>query len=153
MVMPSAHRTVVIARPVEEVFAFFADCEANDPLWRDHVKDIRGEGTAGVGMRYYQRVAGPGGRAIPADFEITIYEPNERLFFDVVAGPVRPHGEFLFTSQGDATQVSFSLAAELTGLKKLLMSKPVESAMKAEVAGLDKAKAILDEGPSGTASR
>ena len=151
--MPSAQRTIVIARPVEEVFAFFADCETNDPLWRDHVKEISGEGTAGVGMVYHQRVTGPGGRSIPADFEITTYEPNERLFFDVVAGPVRPHGEFLFTPQGDTTQVSFSLAAELTGLKKLFMSKPVQAAMQSEVGSLDKAKAILESGTGGSPTR
>ena len=60
--MPHAQRTIVIARPPAEVYAFFADAE-NDPQWRSAVKSIKREGPLAVGARYTQRVAGPGGRA------------------------------------------------------------------------------------------
>jgi hypothetical protein len=40
--------------------------------------------------------------------------------------------------------VTFSLNADLTGIKKLFMSKPVQKSMDAEMAGLDKAKALLE---------
>jgi hypothetical protein len=52
---------------------------------------------------------------------------------------------FAPTSEG-ATEVSFTLAAELAGLKKILMSKPVQKSMDGEMANLDKAKAILETG-------
>jgi uncharacterized protein YndB with AHSA1/START domain len=144
--MPSAQRTLVIARPVSEVFAFFTDPD-NDPRWRSAVKEIRAEGPPAAGTRIHQVVAGPGGRGIKADIEITGYEPDQRYAFAVIAGPVRPRGEMRFapTSEG-ATEVSFTLAAELAGLKKILMSRPVQKSMDGEMANLDKAKAILETG-------
>jgi uncharacterized protein YndB with AHSA1/START domain len=42
--MPSAQRSVHIARPVDEVFAFFTDA-ANETRWRSaHLKEFRAEG-------------------------------------------------------------------------------------------------------------
>lgn len=42
--------------------------------------------------------------------------------------------------------MTFTLDAELTGVKKLLMAKPVQKSMDAEMANLDKAKALLESG-------
>ena len=39
--------------------------------------------------------------------------------------------------------MTFSLNADLTGIRKL-MSKPVQKSMDAEMASLDKAKALLE---------
>jgi hypothetical protein len=36
------------------------------------------------------------------------------------------------------------VSAELRGIKKLLLARPVQRAMESEVAGLDKAKAALE---------
>lgn len=142
--MPSAQRSIVIARPAAEVFAFFTD-PANDPKWRPHVKEIRAEGPPAVGSRIHQVIAGPAGRGIPADLEVTAYEPSTRYAFDVIAGPARPKGEFRFATTADGgTEVTMSLRAELTGAKKLLMSKPVQRSMDGEVAGLEKAKQLLE---------
>ena len=40
--------------------------------------------------------------------------------------------------------MSFSLAVELSGIKKLLMSRPVQRAMDAEVQAIEQAKAVLE---------
>ena len=141
--MPSAQRTITIARPVAEVFGFFADAE-NDPQWRPGVTEIKRDGPLAKGARYHQRIAGPGGRAIPADIELTDYVPDELVAFQVTAGPVRPQGSYRFSASGTGTDVTFSLSAELTGLKKLLMSRPVQKSMDGEMAGLDKAKRLLE---------
>lgn len=142
--MPRAQRTLVIARPVSAVFEFFTD-PANDPQWRNHVKEINAEGPVATGSRVHQVIAGPGGRGIPADFEVTAYEADRRFAFDVIAGPVRPRGEMRFTpTEEGATECSFTLEAELSGLKKLLMGRAVQRSMDGEMADLDKAKAILE---------
>ena len=141
--MPQAKRTIVIARPQSEVFAFFADAE-NDPQWRSAVKLIKREGPLAVGARYTQRVAGPGGREVPADVEVTTLEPDVEVAFRGIAGPVRPDGGYTFAALEDGTLVTFRLSAELTGIKKFLMGKPVQKAMDAEMANLDKAKAVLE---------
>jgi uncharacterized protein YndB with AHSA1/START domain len=141
--MSSAQRTIVIDRPPNQVFSFFAD-PANDRTWRPHVKEIAAEGPPGVGSRIHQVVEGPGGRGIAADIEITAYEPPSRYAFTVVAGPARPKGDFRFAAAGEGTEVRFSLNAELGGLKKLFMSGPVQRSMDGEMAALDKAKALLE---------
>src|SRR4051794_30397413 len=143
--MPSAERTIAINRPPEEVFRFFTT-PANDPSWRPHVKEISASGPVAAGSAIHQVIDGPGGRGIPADIQVTAYEPPSRYAFQVVAGPARPHGEFRFAPAGDGTQVTFSLAAELGGLKKLFMSSPVQKSMDGEMRSLDTAKARLEGG-------
>jgi uncharacterized protein YndB with AHSA1/START domain len=141
--MPSAQRTIVIARPLDGVFAFFTD-PANDRSWRPAVKEISTQDPPGVGRRIHQVVAGPGGRGIAADIEVTGYEPSSRYAFQVVAGPARPQGEFRFIETPNGTEVHFSLSAELSGIKKLLMSGAVQRSMDGEMAGLDTAKRLIE---------
>jgi uncharacterized protein YndB with AHSA1/START domain len=143
--MPSAQRSVVIDRPPGEVFDFFTN-PANESRWRTHVKEVSASGPIGVGSRVHQVVSGPGGRGIPADIEVTAYQPPERYAFRVVAGPVRPTGEYRFAGQGNTTTVTFSLDAQLSGWKKLLMSRPVQKSMDGEMQALDRAKALLESG-------
>ncbi|NUU26446.1 MAG: hypothetical protein HOV68_33820 [Streptomycetaceae bacterium] len=141
--MPEAVHTVRINRPAAEVFAFFADGE-NDPQWRPLVKEIVRDGPIGPGATYRQRIAGPGGRAIPSDYRVTAYEPDSHLAFEVIAGPVRPIGDYRFATVADGTEVTLKLSASLSGLKKLLMTRPVQQSMNSEVAALDRAKEILE---------
>ncbi len=146
--MPDAHRTIVIHRPPPDVFAFFAD-PRNDGLWRTHVRSIRADGPSAVGSRVAQVVEGPGGRGIAADFVVTAYEPPVRYAFQVVVGPARPRGEFRLAAQGTATEVAFSLRSELRGVARLMLSRPIRRSMEAEMADLDRARAIL-EAPVGS---
>jgi uncharacterized membrane protein len=141
--MPSAQRSVVINRPVDEVFAFFTN-PSNELAWRPHLKEVASQAPIAVGTRVHQVVKGPGGRGIPADIEITGYEPSARYAFRVVAGPVRPVGEFRFTGEDRATTVSLSLSADLTGVKKLVMSRAVQRSMDGEMQALDRARAVIE---------
>jgi uncharacterized membrane protein len=141
--MPNAHRTIVIARPPDEVFAFFTD-HANDPKWRPFVKEIDPVSGVPVGTRVHQVIKGPGGRGLGADIEVTANEPPSRYAFQVVAGPARPRGEFRFIETPNGTEVHFSLAAELGGIKKWILSGPVQRSMDGEMAGLDTAKRLIE---------
>jgi len=142
---PEAERTVLIHRPPSTVFAYFADGE-NDPQWRPMVKEIARNGPIGPGMTYRQRIAGPAGRKIPSDFRVTEYEPDSHLAFEVTAGPVRPVGDYRFVPVDDGTEVTLKLSASLSGLKKRVMTKPLQQSMDSEVAALDRAKEILESG-------
>ena len=141
--MPSAQHSVSIRRPVDEVFAFVADGE-NATRWRPGVLDVSRESGEGMGAIYRQGVRGPGGRRIPADYEITAFEPNRRIGFQAIAGPVRPTGEYQFDPDGDGTRVSFSLDAVVTGWKRLLMGRAVQSTMDAEMRNLETLKSLLE---------
>lgn len=141
--MPSAQHSVSIGRPVSEVFAFVADGE-NAMRWRPGVLDVSRESGEGLGAIYRQGVKGPGGRRIAADYEITAFEPDRRLAFRAIAGPVRPTGEYRFAQEGDGATVSLALDATLTGWKRLLMGRAVQSTMDSEVRNLNTLKSILE---------
>jgi carbon monoxide dehydrogenase subunit G len=143
--MPSAQRTISINTTAEKAFAFFAD-PVNDMRWRPGVKEISAMGAPGVGAKVHQVIAGPGGRGVAADIEITAYEPPTRYAFSVIAGPARPKGEFRISPSSAGVDITFSLAAELGGLKKLLLGGPVQGSMNAEMAALDTAKRLLEGG-------
>jgi len=141
--MPSAERRITIDRPPDLVYAFFTD-HANDPKWRPNVIEIEPISGAPVGTRIRQVIKGPGGRGLGADLEIIANDPSARYSFQVVAGPVRPRGDFRFTPAGRGTEVQFSLTADLSGVKKLLMSGAVQKSMDGEMAGLDTAKRVIE---------
>ena len=114
------------------------------PRWRSGVLDVEHESGEGIGARYRQGVRGPAGRRIPADYEITRFEPGRFIGFRATAGPVRPVGSFAFAEDDGATSVTFALQADVTGLKRLLMGRAVQSTMDAEMAALDRLKAVLE---------
>jgi uncharacterized protein YndB with AHSA1/START domain len=140
--MPEASNETMIAQPPEVVFAYLANAE-NDAEWRPAVIEIARAHGDGVGTRYRQVVGGPGGRRIDADIEITEYEPDRRLAFRTVAGPVRPTGTYELDPADGGTRVRFTLRADLTGPKRL-MAPMVRKAMASEVANLENLKRKLE---------
>ena len=141
--MPQARYSVVVRRPIEEVFAFVADGE-QCPKWRPGVISIERVSGDGAGARYRQRVQGPMGRAVAADYEVTVFEPNRRLEFQTTTGPARPHGRYDLDSVAGGTQLTFALDAKLGGLSRLLMGSMVQRMMDAEVHNLDNVKRVLE---------
>jgi uncharacterized membrane protein len=142
-VVPHAEHRVVIKRPAADVFAFFAAGERG-PEWRSGIIDIKKVSGDGVGAQYKQSVRGPGGQAVAADYRITEFTPNSALAFEATAGPVRPRGRYQLTEDDGGTAVTFTLDADLSGLKKLLMGGMVTRTMATEVRSLDKAKVVLE---------
>ena len=146
--MPAARHEVTIHRPARDVFAFLAD-GLNGPQWRTGITDIALTSGSGSGAVYKQGVKGPGGRRIDADYRVTTYEPDRRLAFVAIAGPVRPTGEYVLEETPDGTRLTFSLDAELGGFKKLLMGGAVQKTMDAEVASTERLKQVLEAAPAG----
>jgi uncharacterized protein YndB with AHSA1/START domain len=140
--MPQAASQTTIARPREEVFAYLANAE-NDRAWRPGVLEIARVSGEGAGARYRQVVAGPGGRRIDADIEVTHYEPPARLAFRTLAGPVRPVGSYELEEVACGTRVRFTLTAELGGLKRA-MAPMVRRTMAAEVGSIDTLRQVLE---------
>jgi len=146
--MPAARHEVTIQRPAHEVFAFVAD-GLNGPRWRSGVLDIALVSGSGTGAVYKQGTRGPGGRRVDADYRITAFEPDRHLAFEVIAGPVRPVGDYLFEEDSGSTRLTFSLQVELTGLKRVLLGRAVQQTMDAEVAATERLKQVLEAAPAG----
>ena len=141
--MPSAKRSITIRRPPADVFAYVANGR-NGPSWRSGVLDISLVSGDGLGAVYRQGVRGPGGRRIAADYEVTGFEPNRRLAFRAIAGPVRPTGEYTFEETPDGTALTFSLDEPLSGWKRFVFGRPVQKTMDAEMKALDRLKELLE---------
>jgi uncharacterized membrane protein len=146
--MPAARHQVTIQRPAREVFAFLAD-GLNGQKWRSGITDIALVSGSGASAVYKQGVKGPGGRRVDADYRVTAYEPNSRLAFEAIAGPVRPMGEYVLEEADGGTRLTFALQAELGGLKKLLMGGAVQKTMDSEVAATERLKGLLESMPHG----
>lgn len=105
--MASAHATILVNEPIDKVFDFILNGE-NNKLWRPSVTEIKAMSKPiGVGTVFYQRMLGPNGIKIEADYEITECESNERIVFKVLNGPYRAVGTFDFTAIENATKVTF----------------------------------------------
>lgn len=141
--MPAAERTISINQPPSAVFPVIADGR-RATLWRPSVIDVELVSGAGEGAVYRQGVRGPGGRRVDADYEVTAFEPDRRLAFRTIAGPVRPTGKFELEGIGGATALTFRLQAELPLWKRLLLGRAVQASMDAEMAALDRLRDLLE---------
>src|SRR6266487_3650590 len=141
--MAHAEGNLTIDRPIKEVFDFVLD-GTNSPLWRSSVTDVKlsPDKPPGVGAVFKQGLKGPGGR-IDGDYEIVECKPNELIKFQVIAGPARPMGTYVFKSIGSSTQVTFILDFQPKGLAKL-MDGMINKSMKEEVGTLANLKAYLE---------
>jgi uncharacterized membrane protein len=142
--MAHAQAQVMIERPVDTVFNFVAN-GLNNPRWRSSVTDIQrlpGK-PLNLGAVYKQGLKGPGGRRIDGDYEITAYEPNKLIKFQVIAGPARPTGTYEFEAAGSSTRLTFTLDFVPKGLSRLI-DPMIASSMKSEVAMLADLKVYLE---------
>jgi hypothetical protein len=117
----------------------------NNPLWRPSVTDIQRvhDTPPGAGAVFKQGLRGPGGSRIDGDYEIVEYQPDQLIKFQVIAGPARPTGTYIFEAVGNSTRLTFILHFEPKGLTKL-MDPMITSSMKSEIAMLSNLKAYLE---------
>jgi uncharacterized protein YndB with AHSA1/START domain len=140
--MAHATRTVMLSKPIGDVFAFLAD-GLNEPKWRPEVTNISHVSGSGVGAVYAQTMKGPGGRSIAGDFRITRYDEPIRLDFEVIAGPARPTGSYVLRDAGSgSTEVTFTMDLKPRGLM-VLMTPIINKQVNAEVANLDNLAAAM----------
>jgi carbon monoxide dehydrogenase subunit G len=111
---------VVIARPVDEVFAFVSDAR-NRPSWDDSVQseELTSPEPIGVGstVRTHMRSMG---RDYEIDWEIVEHEAPNRQRIESTSGPFSTTLVYDLTGDTDATSVRFSVTGRPTGLLRLM---------------------------------
>ncbi len=111
--------SIVIKRPVEEVFSFVND-PANETLWSSGLVESSqiSEGPVGVGtiMREVNRILG---KRIENTYEITEYEPNRRYSCKSISGPFPWQGTFTFDLVKGGTKVTMASEFQIGGFFKL----------------------------------
>ena len=116
--MRSIEETVLIKRPIDEVFDFVSSPE-NVRLWQPGVLESRqtSEGPMGVGATYVEARQSLG-RRMESTSEVTRYEPNVKLGSST-SGPVPFEGEYTFESAPSGTRLTFVARAAAGGFFKL----------------------------------
>lgn len=126
--------TVVIDRPIDQVFAFLADGE-NDTKFSARVLEIRKttDGPPGVGTVYASTVK-DGGVKFKRQFRLTEFEsPTKIRWTEISTGPViTPEGGYDLMSAGDGkTELTFYNVLEPhTFVGRLITGPALRSARK-----------------------
>lgn len=114
--------TVVIERPVEEVFGFVLDLTnipSMDPSVESVERTSEGPVTAGTTFRLRQK-APPLGRLRDALVRYTAVEPNRKIVFEARVGPIAPTASLTFERANGGTRVTFRGDPNPVGPFKLL---------------------------------
>jgi uncharacterized protein YndB with AHSA1/START domain len=124
--------TVVIDRPIEEVFDFLAD-GTNDPKFSPRVQEIRKttDGPPGVGTVYASTVKDAGMKT-KREFRLTEFERPSRIRWTEISKNLVtvPEGGYDFAPEGSGTRLSFYNRFEGHGLGKLFAPLALRSAIK-----------------------
>ena len=138
--------SVVINRPVHEVFAFVANVE-NNRRWQPTVLEARmtsrgpvGVGSTGVEVRQLM------GRPMELTFEVTEYEENAKFGFKITSGPMPIAGTETFESVEGGTRVNLVFQGEVGGM--LGLAEPIMGQMMRNLVESDcrNLKALLEGG-------
>ena len=139
--------TVVIERPVEEVFAFATDPN-NDTLWQSTSLETEqtSEGPVGVGTTFRNTTKFLG-RRIESTYEITENEPPHKQCIRITSGPIPGSGCYLFEPTDDgSTRFTQTFEAEVGGFFRLaepLVGRAIRRQQETDMATL---KDLLEAG-------
>ena len=124
--------TVVVDRPIEEVFGFLADGE-NDPKFSPRVLEINKttDGPPGMGTVYASTVKDAGMKT-SREFKITEFEPPTRIRWAEVSKNLvtASEGGYDLAREGEGTRVTIHNVLEGHGAGKLLVGLALRSARK-----------------------
>jgi len=135
--------TVLIARPIEDVFAFLSDLE-NVPKWNYGIVETRkiSEGPIGVGT-VDQQACSVASRS-EERLEITTYSPPRQLEIRGQLGPFASRLFYALDTSPEGTRVTNTVEVELRGPSRLLGRVAVPRVREAVAANLRKLKELLE---------
>lgn len=113
--------SIVIDRPVEDVFDYVLNLHENGPTWAPDLESVKKttDGPVGAGTEFAQ-VQNVTGMRRHTSLKFTDVEPNQSIKADAELGPISPHVTMRFSEAGEGTRVTLSGDANPKGLFKLL---------------------------------
>ena len=136
--------SIVINRPIEDVFAVLANLE-NDPKWRREWVEAKKttEGPIGIGARF--SLFGEFlGRRNEVVYEVTEYEPNQITAWKTVSGPLPLTFQRTFERVVGGTQVTIRYEADIRGFIKLIKPLVVSVGKRALQGDFPKLKELME---------
>ena len=143
--MTKLERSVLIERPIEDVWAFVHE-PANDPKWQATIVEAHApEEPLGVGtkIREVRRFLG---RRFEMEYEVTEYEPHRRSAVRVTSGPIPGGGSYAFEPVNGGTRFSMTLEIDAHGFFRLAEPIFARAAHREMEANLGQLKDLLETG-------
>ncbi|MBI5825342.1 MAG: SRPBCC family protein [Chloroflexi bacterium] len=137
--------SILIDRPMKDVFAFVADPN-NMAQWNSAVVSLQQvtPGAVGVGAKF-KSIGEAMGRRIEGEMQVTAYEPDTKCGFQLNAGPMQMNLAITFKTVGTGTKVSLNGQGNPGGIFKLaegVMAGQVKSIMEGNLSRL---KTVLEK--------
>ncbi len=125
--MTTVETSVLIDRPIEDVFAFVTDPN-NVAQWAGPVVESKmtSDGPVGLGTTS-SRITQFLGRNMEATYEITEYEPSRRYADKMTSGPAPINSRISFDSVNGGTKVT--IQGELEGAGFFKLAEPLMARM------------------------
>ena len=147
--MIDVEASVVVDRPLDEVFAYVADL-TNNPAWEGNFVAVEQAtpGPVGVGTVFNCQLKVPGQR-VTSRIELTAFEPGRRIAFrgDQPAS-AKPVGSITFEAVPGGTKVTTLPRPEMGGLLKLLEPLMAGYVRRSNAKHLAALKALLEARPA-----
>lgn len=144
--MIQVERSIIIDRPIEEVFAYVSDLR-HAPEWQTGLLEVRRttDGPPGPGTKY-AFVRKFLGRKLEASNEFIAYEPNALVTFRTTSGPMPVEASYRFEPTAVGAKVTCTIEMRPGGFSSLaepLIAASVRREMEAEFGYL---KDLLENG-------
>ena len=145
--MTKFEHTVVINRPVEEVWAYLMDA-GNDPVWQRPILEVRhGAGeTLEVGSTVTE-VAQFLGRRFELSFVVTELQPPYRSAVQATPGPVRLSGTYELAEVQEGTRFTMTAVVEGHGFFKIAEPAFARMVRRDGVSTAETLKDVLENAP------
>jgi uncharacterized protein YndB with AHSA1/START domain len=136
--------SIVINRPIEEVFGTLTDLE-NDIKWRSEWVETRNTsgGALGVGATFCMTSEFLG-RRVPTIYEVIEYEPNRSAAWKTASGPLPLTFQRIFERVEGSTRFTIRYEAEVRGFFKLVMSLLAGTVKRQHEGDLRKVKELME---------
>jgi len=144
--MIKVEKSIVVRRPIGEVFAFVAD-QTNAPMWQSGLLEVRRttEGPLGIGTQH-TAVRKFMGRRVEATNEYVVYEPNKEVTFKGIAGSAHFQHSYLTEPTSEGTKLTSRMEMRSNGLFGLAEPLITSSLRREFAASLGELKSRLENG-------
>lgn len=141
--------TILISRPVGEVYAYLADLE-HTPEWNWAIDETKKTtpGPVTVGSRYRQRRSVP--RPATEELEVTVLERNRRIEIVGTLAEFPAHLTYRFVESSTGTELTNTVVLEPTGPLRFLGSLARNRIKQSVSDNLGQLRSLLESRPTST---
>ena len=138
--------SVLISRPVEEVFEFVEDAR-NRPRWDDSVdsEELTSPEPIGVGTTVRTTLSSMG-REYVYTWSVVEHEPPNRMTIESTTGPFPTTLAYELSEEAEATRLDFSVTGRPSGLLRLFQPMIARNTQKNLDDGFARLKRLLETG-------